>query len=98
MIQQIDAIYENGLLRPSQPLRLAEHERVQVLIVPQGEDDLIDRDFTIDTSEAPPEFKLNRQRVAQEIAEFAAAHGGSELDLDRDLETASLEVLGEADA
>ena len=36
-----------------------------------------------------------RQRVAQEIAEFAAAHAGSELDLDRDLETAALQTLGE---
>lgn len=36
-----------------------------------------------------------RQRVAQEIAEFAAAHAGSELDLDRDLETSTLQALGE---
>ena len=35
-----------------------------------------------------------RQRVAQEIAEFAAAHAGSELDLDPALESAALEVLG----
>jgi predicted DNA-binding antitoxin AbrB/MazE fold protein len=62
MIQQIDAIYENGLLRPSQPLRLAEHERVHVLIVPQGEDDLLDRDFTIDANDVAPE--LAEVRVA----------------------------------
>lgn len=37
----------------------------------------------------------HRQRVAQEIAEFAAAHAGSDLDLDRDLESASLQVLRE---
>ncbi len=28
----IDAIYENGVLKPSQPLPLKEHERVQVTI------------------------------------------------------------------
>ena len=39
----------------------------------------------------------HRQRVAQEIAEFAAAYAGSDLDLDRDLETAALQVLGEDD-
>ncbi len=36
-----------------------------------------------------------RQRVAQEIAEFAAAHAGSELDLDPKLEAAALDVLVE---
>ena len=37
-----------------------------------------------------------RQRVAEEIAEFAAAHAGSSLDLDHDLETAALETLSKA--
>ena len=36
-----------------------------------------------------------RQRIAQEIAEFAATHAGSELDLDSDLESAALQTLGE---
>ena len=39
----------------------------------------------------------HRQRVAQEIAEFAAANAGSELDLDQDLESAALQTLGEAE-
>lgn len=34
-----------------------------------------------------------RQAVTDEIAQFAAAHGGSKLDLDRDLEAASAEFL-----
>ena len=34
-----------------------------------------------------------RQRVAQDIAEFAAAHGGGELDLDPALEAAAIEAL-----
>ena len=36
-----------------------------------------------------------RQRVAQEIAEFAVAHAGGELDLVPDLETAALQLLAE---
>jgi hypothetical protein len=36
-----------------------------------------------------------RQRVAQEIAEFASAYAGTELDLDRELEAASLQTLGD---
>ena len=36
----------------------------------------------------------HRQRVAQEIAEFAAAHAGRELDLDPTLDSAALELFG----
>ena len=28
----VDAIYENGVLRPTQPLPLAEHDKVQVTV------------------------------------------------------------------
>lgn len=31
----IDAIHENGVLRPVQPLELAEHERVRLTLEPQ---------------------------------------------------------------
>jgi predicted DNA-binding antitoxin AbrB/MazE fold protein len=31
----IDAIYENGVLKPSRPLPLEEHERVCITIEPQ---------------------------------------------------------------
>lgn len=47
MIQQIDAIYENGLLRPSQSLRLAEHERVRITVVTGDHDDLLDDNFAV---------------------------------------------------
>jgi predicted DNA-binding antitoxin AbrB/MazE fold protein len=30
----IEAIYENGMLKPAQPLPLKEHERVQITIAP----------------------------------------------------------------
>jgi predicted DNA-binding antitoxin AbrB/MazE fold protein len=45
MIQQIDAVYENGLLRPSQSLRLAEHERVRITVVTDDDDELLDDNF-----------------------------------------------------
>jgi predicted DNA-binding antitoxin AbrB/MazE fold protein len=32
MTMTIDAIYENGLLRPQQPLPLREHERVRITL------------------------------------------------------------------
>jgi predicted DNA-binding antitoxin AbrB/MazE fold protein len=28
----VEAVYENGLLRPDQPLPLKEHERVQIVV------------------------------------------------------------------
>ena len=38
-----------------------------------------------------------RERRAEEIRRFAAAHGGSEADLDPELESAGLELLEEDD-
>jgi predicted DNA-binding antitoxin AbrB/MazE fold protein len=32
----VEAIYENGVLKPSEPLPLKEHERVEVTIKPQS--------------------------------------------------------------
>jgi predicted DNA-binding antitoxin AbrB/MazE fold protein len=41
--QQVDAIYENGVLKPLTPIDLAEHQRVVIVIgADQHEDD--DRD------------------------------------------------------
>lgn len=50
MIQQIEAVYEDGLLRPSHPLQLAQHERVRILVLPEGDDELFDPDFAMDES------------------------------------------------
>lgn len=38
-----------------------------------------------------------RQRIAQEIAEFAAAQAGGELDLDEELEAAAVQTLSEVE-
>ena len=48
MIQQIEAVYEDGLLRPSHPLQLAQHERVRLLVLTEGDDELFDPDFAMD--------------------------------------------------
>jgi predicted DNA-binding antitoxin AbrB/MazE fold protein len=37
-MQEIPAIYENGVLRPLEPLQLAEHQRVRVSIAPEVSD------------------------------------------------------------
>jgi predicted DNA-binding antitoxin AbrB/MazE fold protein len=33
----IEAVYENGVLKPSQPLPLSEHEKVRVTIEPRSD-------------------------------------------------------------
>ena len=32
----VEAVYENGVLKPAQPLPLKEHERVQITIAPKS--------------------------------------------------------------
>jgi len=40
--QQVDAIYENGVLRPLTPINLAEHEQVSLVIRTKADDELED--------------------------------------------------------
>ena len=44
MRQIVDAVYENGLLRPLQPLYLPDHERVSVTVENGVGDDWLDQD------------------------------------------------------
>ena len=48
MSKQIEAIYENGVLRPLEPLDLDESQRVTITIADEGEGekDLFDPAFT----------------------------------------------------
>jgi predicted DNA-binding antitoxin AbrB/MazE fold protein len=46
MIQQVEAVYENGVLRPLAPIALSESQRVRITIVdPVAGHDLLDRDL-----------------------------------------------------
>ena len=46
MASRIEAVYEDGVLHPVEPLALAEHARVTITIEPLGIlNDLIDRKF-----------------------------------------------------
>ena len=48
MTKQVDAVYENGVLRPLEPLLLEEHQRVSITISSISGDplaSLIDRSF-----------------------------------------------------
>ena len=46
MIQQVEAVYENGVLRPLAPVALSESQRVRITIIgPDAGHDLLDRDL-----------------------------------------------------
>lgn len=69
MSQQIEAVYENGALRPLEPLRLAEHRRVMIVIVEGGTDEegLFDPAFThwcAEQSSQAPSLAEVRQALA----------------------------------
>jgi predicted DNA-binding antitoxin AbrB/MazE fold protein len=44
MRQTVEAIYENGVLQPLEPLNLPDHERVSVTVEPATDEDWLDRD------------------------------------------------------
>ena len=60
MIQQFDAVHENGVLLPTQPLQLSEHELVRVIVVPDGDEDLLDQDFNSSDDELDASVTLEQ--------------------------------------
>ena len=77
---QVDAVYENGVLRPLQPLDLREHEHVLVSVVKTGVAgrsnlaveyiEKIKRE--LQDTEAPPGLEEVRRRLAKIPGSMAA--------------------------
>jgi len=69
MSKQIEAIYENGVLRPLEPLSLDEHQRVTITITEgSGEEDLFDPAFTqwcAEQSRDAPSLEEVRQALSK---------------------------------
>jgi predicted DNA-binding antitoxin AbrB/MazE fold protein len=70
MSRQIEAIYENGVLRPLEPLDLDESQRVTIIIADdgEGEEDLFDPAFTqwcAEQSRNAPSLEEVRQALAK---------------------------------
>ena len=69
MSKQIEAIYENGVLRPLEPLSLDEHQRVTITLAEEsGEEDLFDPAFTrwcAEQSRNAPSLEEVRQALAK---------------------------------
>jgi predicted DNA-binding antitoxin AbrB/MazE fold protein len=70
MSKQIEAIYENGVLRPLEPLDLDEYQRVTITVADEGEgeEDLFDPAFTrwcAEQSHNAPSLEEVRQALAK---------------------------------
>jgi predicted DNA-binding antitoxin AbrB/MazE fold protein len=68
MRHRIDAIYENGLLRPLEPLNLPDRERVSVTIESGISDDWLDHDameFARQEGDATISLEDVRRRLAK---------------------------------
>ena len=70
MSKQIEAIYENGVLRPLVPLSLEEHQRVTITIAEdsEAEEDLFDPAFTqwcAEQSKNAPSLEEVRQALSK---------------------------------
>jgi predicted DNA-binding antitoxin AbrB/MazE fold protein len=85
--QQVDAIYENGVLRPLTPIDLAEHQRVSLVIGANG-DDQDDDDMTDYMPLIPEEGDPNI--TWEEVRHITAKWPGSFADdIDRERENGS---------
>ncbi len=70
MSKQIEAIYENGVLRPLVPLSLEEHQRVTITIAEDSEEeeDLFDPAFTrwcAEQAKSAPSLEEVRQALSK---------------------------------
>jgi predicted DNA-binding antitoxin AbrB/MazE fold protein len=64
-IHVFDAVYENGLLRPLQPLGLAPNERVTLTVQRNEPDDWLDTEYMDACSaDADPSLTLRQVRAA----------------------------------
>jgi predicted DNA-binding antitoxin AbrB/MazE fold protein len=78
MPKQVEAVYENGVLRPSEPLLLREHQRVTVTIA-EGVDDPLAALLDIEYLERVrgEVATLDRIPTIEEVRAATAKDGGS---------------------
>jgi predicted DNA-binding antitoxin AbrB/MazE fold protein len=68
MTKRLEAIYENGVLRPLEPLNLPEHQRVMV-ILSEPEEDWLDTEF-MDSCAAEVREHVSLETVHQILAKI----------------------------
>lgn len=69
MNQRIDAIYENGLLRPLIPLNLAEQQKVVLTVESNADSDWLDHD-AVKWAEAEGDPSISLEEVRSRLAKI----------------------------
>jgi len=82
MVIHIDATYENGILRPSEPLNLPNATPVHVTVVPQSE--ILADDTDEDVLPAGPVLTAEEVRRIIEEGAIRGTGAGLPIDFDRD--------------
>jgi predicted DNA-binding antitoxin AbrB/MazE fold protein len=67
MKKSVEAIYENGVFRPLEPVDLPEHQRVQVSVA--DEDEWLDRDY-IEWAASQVQETVSLEAVRQALAKI----------------------------
>ena len=68
MTKRLEAIYENGVLRPLDPVNLLEHQRV-IVTLSKPEEDWLDTEF-MDSCEAEVREHVSLETVHQILAKI----------------------------
>ena len=74
MTRQLEAVFQGGVLRPLQPLNLAEDQKVFVTVatIPGDEDDYLDAEIHR-YCEAQADYSVTLEQVRQELAAIPGA-------------------------
>jgi predicted DNA-binding antitoxin AbrB/MazE fold protein len=67
MKKSVEAIYENGVFRPLEPVDLPEHQRVQLTVA--DEDEWLDRDY-IEWAASQVQESVSLEAVRQALAKI----------------------------
>jgi predicted DNA-binding antitoxin AbrB/MazE fold protein len=82
MINHVDAVYENGVLRPFEPLPLEEHQRVRITISSISDDSLaslVDQSFLAQARKEvaaagyAPSHEEVRRMTAKDVSSWSEA-------------------------
>ena len=75
MMQQVEAVYENGVLRPLEPVELSESQRVTLTIVgPEPGHELLDVQL-LERARAEVAAMKNPPTIEEVRAQLATIHG-----------------------
>ncbi len=67
MIQQLEAVWQGGVLRPRQPLGLQENQKVSLTVQATDDEELLDTEY-IRYCEASADYSITLEEVRKALA------------------------------